>query len=235
MDKLDPGLTKRPSRFDRKYLFPLPSKVSRQTGLEGAIADDVQDERILYCDFWKNKLKGKKSIEFPEKLCPAIADITDGFSFAYLQEAFVATLLSLARTGEDSESSESDDDGGGDDLPLDRYELWRVIKRQIKILREQMDNSKPELSEACEEVSSGEFASAYEEMLPLLERAELSSGSSGRVARPFGHEALSAGHDVGRSGLRKAAPPDLYSCPGIIDDGAGAGWSGRWVEMPEAE
>jgi AAA+ superfamily predicted ATPase len=27
LDRLDPGLTQRPSRFDRKYLFPLPNKV----------------------------------------------------------------------------------------------------------------------------------------------------------------------------------------------------------------
>ena len=29
LDKLDPGLSKRPSRFDRKYLFPLPNKSER--------------------------------------------------------------------------------------------------------------------------------------------------------------------------------------------------------------
>lgn len=28
LERLDPGITKRPSRFDRKYLFPLPNKVS---------------------------------------------------------------------------------------------------------------------------------------------------------------------------------------------------------------
>lgn len=210
LDKLDPGLTKRPSRFDRKYLFPLPSK----------------EERVLYCEFWKNKLKGKKSIEFPDKLCPAIADITDGFSFAYLQEAFVATLLELARSGDDSESSESEDEEG-DGSPLDRYELWRVIRKQIRILREQMDSSKPAVPEACEAGPGSGFASAYEEMLPLLERAELSSGSSARPARPFGQEALSEARDVGRAGLRRAGiggPSDLYSYPGILDDGAGAGW-----------
>ena len=29
LDELDPGLSKRPSRFDRKYLFPLPNKSER--------------------------------------------------------------------------------------------------------------------------------------------------------------------------------------------------------------
>ena len=27
VERIDPGLAKRPSRFDRKYLFPLPNKV----------------------------------------------------------------------------------------------------------------------------------------------------------------------------------------------------------------
>lgn len=35
LDQLDPGLSSRPSRFDRKYLFPLPSEA----------------ERIMYCDY----------------------------------------------------------------------------------------------------------------------------------------------------------------------------------------
>jgi SpoVK/Ycf46/Vps4 family AAA+-type ATPase len=35
LDELDPGLSKRPSRFDRKYLFPLPDKGERaQYGME---------------------------------------------------------------------------------------------------------------------------------------------------------------------------------------------------------
>lgn len=208
LDKLDPGLTKRPSRFDRKYLFPLPSN----------------DERVLYCEFWRNKLKSKKTIEFPEKLCPAIADVTDGFSFAYLQEAFVATLLELAHSEDDSESSDSEDDEG-DGTPLDRYELWRVIKKQIKILRDQMDSSKPAISEACEAESGGQFASAYEEMLPLLDRAELSSGPSIRLARPAaGQGALSEVHDVGGGGMRKAAPTELHSYPGFEGDGVFGGW-----------
>jgi len=36
-------------------------------------------------------------IDFPEDLCPIIAKITDGFSFAYLKELFVIVLLTIAR------------------------------------------------------------------------------------------------------------------------------------------
>ncbi|KAL0254741.1 hypothetical protein SLS55_009265 [Diplodia seriata] len=208
LDKLDPGLTKRPSRFDRKYLFPLPSR----------------DERVLYCQYWRDKLKGKKTIDFPEKLCPAIADITDEFSFAFLQEAFVAMLLQLAHSGEDSESSDSEDEDEGS--PLDRYELWRVIKKQVKILREQMDSSEPAVPEACEASSGGVYLSAYEERLPLRERAELSSGSGTRLSRPTsGRDALSELHDAGQSGFSEAAVSDLHSYPGFVGDGVGAGWS----------
>ena len=117
LDRLDPGLSSRPSRFDRKYLFPLPN----------------HEERVLYCEYWRKKLKSKPAIKFPEKLSPAIAEITEDFSFAYLKEAFVATLLVIAgKRSEDVGRCE----GGGDDL--NDYELWREIKKQVKLLRDDM-------------------------------------------------------------------------------------------------
>lgn len=122
LDQLDPGLSSRPSRFDRKYLFPLPDL----------------DERILYCEYWRKKLADKPAIKFPQKLCPAIAGITDDFSFAYLKEAFVATLLVIAG----NRSEDADTTGGGDDL--DEYELWREIKNQVRLLRDEMQaNAEP--------------------------------------------------------------------------------------------
>ena len=103
LDQLDPGLSSRPSRFDRKYLFPLPS----------------EEERVLYCNYWREKLKNKPSVEFPKKLCVAIAGITQEFSFAYMKEAFVATLLTIAnRRSEDARTCGGE--GSGD---LDEYEL----------------------------------------------------------------------------------------------------------------
>ena len=121
LDQLDPGLSSRPSRFDRKYLFPLPST----------------EERVLYCEYWRDKLASKPSIKFPKKLCPAIAGITQDFSFAYLKEAFVATLLVIAgNRSEDSIRGGGDDEGGD----LDDYELWREIVKQVKLLRDDMDS-----------------------------------------------------------------------------------------------
>lgn len=80
LERLDPGISKRPSRFDRKYLFPDPNL----------------EERVKYCEFWRRKLEDNEDVEFPEILTQAIARITKGFSFAYIQEAFVAALLAIA-------------------------------------------------------------------------------------------------------------------------------------------
>ena len=129
LDQLDPGLSSRPSRFDRKYLFPLPS----------------EEERVLYCNYWREKLKNKPTIKFPEKICPAIAGITQDFSFAYLKEAFVATLLTIA--GHRSEESMRHSRGDDDDGDLDDYELWREMKKQVKALRDDMDNSSTDMAD----------------------------------------------------------------------------------------
>ncbi|KAL2132982.1 hypothetical protein VTI74DRAFT_3052 [Chaetomium olivicolor] len=133
LERLDPGISKRPSRFDRKYYFPDP---------------DFK-QRVAYCHFWQRKLKDNKEVEFPDKLCKAVAGITDGFSFAYMQEAFVAALLVIARDskmpagwrleGIDDgwvgvASSDDNDDDGLDDLIL-----WVEIKKQVEILGEGME------------------------------------------------------------------------------------------------
>lgn len=82
LDRLDPAIAKRPSRFDRKYHFKLPG----------------ENERTLYADYWRKKLlKNNDSIEFPEELCGIISKLTEGFSFAYMKELFVMALLSLVR------------------------------------------------------------------------------------------------------------------------------------------
>ncbi|KAI1815905.1 ATPase [Poronia punctata] len=137
LDRLDPGISKRPSRFDRKYYFPDPD----------------HEQRIAYCKFWQKKLADNQDIEFPDKLCHAIADITDKFSFAYMQEAFVAALLAIARRSGGPLRSSGDrltrdvGDGwldicGGDGDDLDDLVLWVEIKKQVKTLREGMEDEK---------------------------------------------------------------------------------------------
>ena len=80
LDRLDPGIAKRPSRFDRKYLFSNPDT----------------NQREAYCHFWQKKLEDNPDVDFPDRLCAPIAAITHGFSFAYMQEAFVASLLAVS-------------------------------------------------------------------------------------------------------------------------------------------
>ena len=78
----------------------------------------------------RHKLRNNKKIEFPKRLCSAIAGITDKFSFAYMKEAFVATLLVIV-AGRAAAVRDSGDD-------LEDLILWVQIKKQIKILREEM-------------------------------------------------------------------------------------------------
>lgn len=92
IERLDPGLAKRPSRFDRKYLFDDPDL----------------EQRTKYCQYWQRKLEDNKDVEFPDKLCPAIAGLMGGFSFAYMQEAFVSALLKIATEQNQAEEEESE-------------------------------------------------------------------------------------------------------------------------------
>lgn len=147
VEKLDPGLSHRPSRFDRKYLFPLPDL----------------SERTLYCNYWRHKIwsradreretggGGKPHIDFPEKLCPAMAAKMDRFSFAYMKEAFVATVLAMLTTGDDADADvrnetqawERRDLNNSDEKAWedDKYEIWKVFVEQVKILRKDVDDA----------------------------------------------------------------------------------------------
>lgn len=126
----------------------------------------------MYMQYWQKKLADNEDLDFPDKLCPAIAKITNGFSFAYLQEAMVASLLAIARKEDETvcleclehhdkltSNSSCDRDSKRpfkglydlvwlvkqmdiDDPDLDDYVLWREIKKQVRILREEMGDSK---------------------------------------------------------------------------------------------
>lgn len=138
LDRLDPGISKRPSRFDRKYYF----------------SDPNYDQRLQYAKYWQRKLEDNETVEFPDDLCPAIAKITEDFSFAYMQEAFVASLLAIAARG--SEHSSHAEPTPHPELQalhtalmetmgranLDHLILWREMQKQVKILRDEMDEKK---------------------------------------------------------------------------------------------
>ncbi|KAI0796858.1 P-loop containing nucleoside triphosphate hydrolase protein [Abortiporus biennis] len=115
LDRLDPALSTRPSRFDRKYMFDDPDL----------------EERTLYAQYWQNKLKQNKSVAFPDSLVTEIAASTAKFSFAYLKEAFVSTLVLLAGMEDGEQES-----------------FASVLKKQIKELRNQLDKGNPDQQQA---------------------------------------------------------------------------------------
>ncbi|KAL8733498.1 MAG: hypothetical protein Q9166_002125 [cf. Caloplaca sp. 2 TL-2023] len=125
LNLLDPSVSRRPSRFDRKYLFPAPST----------------PQRTQYCQYWRAKLASKNpDIQLPEELCPKIAEITDKFSFAYMKEAFVVTLLGLL-VGRKNIVGKDVVEGAvekGWHWDFEKLPLWREMKKQVMILREEL-------------------------------------------------------------------------------------------------
>ncbi|KAF9569095.1 P-loop containing nucleoside triphosphate hydrolase protein [Agrocybe pediades] len=103
----DPGLSTRPSRFDRKFKFDDPD----------------EEERKLYVQYWQKKLAANVEIDFPDRLVDKVARLTDRFSFAYLKEAFVSTLVTLLGIEGKKPTFES------------------VLVDQINALRKQLDKS----------------------------------------------------------------------------------------------
>ena len=90
----------------------------------------------MYCDYRHEKLRENPSIIFRKKLHSAIASITQDFSFAHLKEAFDATLSAIAGNISENGAKGGGYEEGGD---LDVYELWREMKTQVRLLREDMD------------------------------------------------------------------------------------------------
>lgn len=95
----------------------------------------------------RSKLSKNSSIRLPPQLSSALANITEGFSFAYLQEAFVTALLSILRTQREhpvipvaSEVSTSDDLGSN--------EVWQAISKQVQTLRKEMKDSRKSVEDA---------------------------------------------------------------------------------------
>lgn len=74
-ERIDPAILDRPSRFDRKYHFGLPAA----------------RERDAYFRLWQQRLVQETA--WPEKSIAALVERTQGYSFAYLKELVVSSLL----------------------------------------------------------------------------------------------------------------------------------------------
>ena len=81
-ERLDPAILNRPSRFDRKYHFELPAP----------------PERAAYIGIWNRDLE--PDLRLSASGIEAAVAVTDGFSFAYLKELFLSSMMRwIARPG----------------------------------------------------------------------------------------------------------------------------------------
>jgi AAA+ superfamily predicted ATPase len=110
-ERLDPAILDRPSRFDRKYYFALPAEA----------------ERLAYVRRWNASLEPE--LKMSEPLISKIAEQTEGFSFAYMKELFLSSMMQWI--------AQPEPDGMGG-----------CMTNRVKALREQMTgmNESPSLA-----------------------------------------------------------------------------------------
>lgn len=101
--KLDPALVNRPSRFDRRYTFHLPEL----------------HERSVYLQMFTASLDPELRLTLDE--AGPIAVITEGFSFAYLKELVLSSMMEWITKGR-----------------ADRFSV--VLEGNVDPLREQMSS-----------------------------------------------------------------------------------------------
>ena len=100
-EDLDPAILDRPSRFDRKYHFNLPE----------------QAEREAYLQMWNAELSAE--LKLSEAGIAAAAEATQSFSFAYLKELMLSSVMAWMNEEE-------------------RASMDSVVLAQVSLLRSQM-------------------------------------------------------------------------------------------------
>ncbi|KAF8530040.1 P-loop containing nucleoside triphosphate hydrolase protein [Hysterangium stoloniferum] len=88
---IDDSILNRPSRFDVKYTFELPT----------------HELRKQYTELWIKKANRVSHVNFRDHFLEEIAEQTEGFSFAFMKELFVSYLL---RTAHESTLEKGKDD-----------------------------------------------------------------------------------------------------------------------------
>jgi len=99
-DKLDTAILDRPSRFDRKYPFNQPAL----------------SERTAYITFWNTSLQTTMCLS--EYAIADLAHLTNDFSFAYLKELFLSSIMRWATAQE--------------------KDMEKIMLEQVTLLQEQM-------------------------------------------------------------------------------------------------
>ena len=104
----DTATMDRPSRFDRKYEFPLPDS----------------SQRAKFLEIWKDKLhtQGGLKGDWDGSNISKIAQATEGFSFAYMKELIVSSLLIWIH--QESQNSK-------------RCDFGQLLEDQTRVLQEQ--------------------------------------------------------------------------------------------------
>lgn len=122
-ERLDPSILDRPSRFDRKYPFDLPEL----------------PERLSYISMWNSNLKTE--LQLREEGITKLSELTEGFSFAYLKELFLSSMMRWIAAEQQDSTPEN---------------MQRVMEKQVDILHEQMVSaSKSETELPVEQFSPG--------------------------------------------------------------------------------
>ena len=104
-DKLDQSILDRPSRFDRKYYFNLPALT----------------ERLAYLAHWNQSLEPE--LRLSKRSLPKLGKASEGFSFAYLKELFLSSMMQWMSEGRSGE-------------------MDSVMLNRITVLREQLNSAK---------------------------------------------------------------------------------------------
>ena len=105
-ERLDPALLNRPSRFDRKYAFDLPQEPAR----------------VRFLALWNERFAPPSRLTDGE--LAQLAARSEGFSYAYLKELMLSTLVAWMSAGRAST-------------------VFDVAAAQVEDLREQMASAEP--------------------------------------------------------------------------------------------
>src|SRR6185369_4286534 len=81
-ERLDPAILNRPSRFDRRYYFNLPGATERHAYVETRFRELPAELRPA------------------EETLAAVIEQTEGFSFAYMKELFLSSMMQWMATSE---------------------------------------------------------------------------------------------------------------------------------------
>lgn len=149
LERLDAGISKRPSRFDRKYHYKLP-------GFQ---------ERTLYARYWQRKLEKTNNIEFHDEICELVSSLTDGFSFAYMKELFVQALLAIV-----GGRAEADDEGGDKTAVEKAAEDTKITTDSSRLLKEKESIGQEDSGNGGDEAGEeGKAAEIVKRKVPEIE------------------------------------------------------------------